>query len=184
MPTFLRIAPSWRSFIPMMFWPWIQISPESGSINPTMCLSKTLLPPPLRPMMASVSPLLTLRSTPRKISCCPIFFCNERTAIMGEELSKTKGGSADIFGEGGASITVAQTFDSQPASLNCAALLIPRRINNVEHHGEKKIANQDRERGVHHRLSGCPTDANCTLACTQSFLATNEDNEYSETERL
>ncbi|KAG0505325.1 MAG: hypothetical protein Udaeo_13460 [Candidatus Udaeobacter sp.] len=184
MPTFLRIAPSWRSFIPMMFWPWIQISPESGSINPTMCLSKTLLPPPLRPMMTRVSPLLTLRSTPRKISCCPIFFCNERTAIMGEELSETKGGSSDIFGDGGASITVAQTFDSQPASLNCAALLIPRRINNVEHHGEKKIADQDRERGVHHCLSGCPTDANCALACGQSFLAADEYDEYSETERF
>src|SRR6476620_4993055 len=109
MPTFLRIAPSWRSFIPMMFWPWIQISPESGSINPTMCFSKTLLPPPLRPMMASVSPLLILRSTPRKISCCPIFFCNDRTAIMGDELSETRGGSADVLGDGGDSIIVAQT---------------------------------------------------------------------------
>src|SRR6185436_7626303 len=112
--------------------PWIQISPESGSINPTMCLSKTLLPPPLRPMMASVSPVLILRSTPRKISCCPIVFCNEPTAIMGDELSEARGGSADVFGDGGASIIVAQTFDSQPTSLNRSALLIPGRINNVE----------------------------------------------------
>src|SRR4030095_13593752 len=170
MPTFLRIAPSWRSFIPMMFLPWIQISPESLSTNPPMCFSKTLLPPPLRPMMTSVSPLLILRSTPRKISCCPIFFSNERTAIMSDELSETRG-SADIFGDGGASIIVAQTFDSQTATLNCAALLIPGRINNVEHHSEKKIANQDRERGVHHGLSGGPTDANCSLACGQSFVA-------------
>ena len=55
----------------------------------------------------------------------PDFLCNERTAIIGDESSETRGGSADIFGDGGASITVAQTFDSQPASLNCAALLIP-----------------------------------------------------------
>jgi hypothetical protein len=72
----------------------------------------------------------------------------------------------------------------QPASLNCAPLLVPGRINNVEHHGEKKIANQNRERGVHHGLSGGPTDANCSLACGQSFVATNEYDEYPETERL
>ena len=88
-PTFWRIAPSWRSFSPIMFWPWIQISPPSGSINPTRCLSKTLLPPPLRPMMARVSPVRTSRSTPRKISCCPIFFVNERTLIIGDELPGT-----------------------------------------------------------------------------------------------
>src|SRR5215208_823194 len=184
MPTFFRIAASWRSFIPMMFCPWMQISPESGSIKPTMCLSKTLLPPPLRPIMASVSPLLISRSIPRKISCCPIFFCNECTAIMGDELSETRGGSADIFGNGGASIIVAQTFDAEPTSLNCAALLIAGRINNVEHHGEKKIANQDRERCVHHRLSGRPADANCSFARGQSFLATDEYDEYPKTERF
>src|SRR5262249_48149712 len=78
----------------------------------------------------------------------------------------------------------AQTFNSQTASLNCAALLIPGRINNVEHHREKKIANQDRERGVDHRLSGGPTDANRSFACGQSFVATDEYDEYPETERL
>ena len=101
---------------------------------------------------------------------------------MGDELSETREGSADIFG--GASIIVAQTFNSQAASLNCAALLISGWINDVEHHGEKKIANQDRERGVHHRLSGGPTDANRSLACGQSFLATDENDEYPETECL
>jgi hypothetical protein len=103
---------------------------------------------------------------------------------MDDELSETRGGSVDIFGDGGASIIVAQTFNSQPASLNCAALLIPRRINNVEQHGKEKIANQDRERGVHHCLSGGPTDANCSLACGQSLVATDENDKYSETERL
>src|SRR4029453_1309885 len=78
----------------------------------------------------------------------------------------------------------AQILNAQRASLNYAALLIPRRINNVEHHGEKKIANQHRERGVHHRLSGGPTDANCSLACGQSFVATDEYDEYPETERF
>src|SRR4029077_16559306 len=87
---------------------------------------KTLLPPPLRPMMASVSPLLTLRSTPRKISCCPIFFCNKRTAIMGDELSEIGGGSADIFGDGGASIIVTQTLNPEcfrGQLLNCKSQL-------------------------------------------------------------
>jgi len=39
-------------------------------------------------MMASVSPLLISRSTPRKIFCCSIVFRNERKAIMGEESSE------------------------------------------------------------------------------------------------
>src|SRR5439155_5886923 len=82
----------------------MQISPASGVINPTRCLSKTLLPPPLRPMIASVSPVATSRSTPRKISCCPIFLANDRTAIIGEEWPETTRGSADGFEDGGASI--------------------------------------------------------------------------------
>jgi len=103
---------------------------------------------------------------------------------MGDELSETRGGSADIFGDGGASIIVAQIFNSQPASLNCAALLISGWIDNVEHHREKKIANQHRERGVHDRLSGGPTDANCSLARGQSFVATDEYDEDPKTERF
>ena len=85
-------APSWRSFIPMMFCPWIQISPASGVINPTRCLSKTLLPPPLRPIIASVSPVATSRSTPRKISCSPNFLRqrahrDHRRRIIADQMS-------------------------------------------------------------------------------------------------
>jgi len=40
--------PSWRSFRPNDVLALDQISPASGSINPTMCFSKTLLPAPLR----------------------------------------------------------------------------------------------------------------------------------------
>jgi hypothetical protein len=32
---------------------------------------------------------------------------------MGDELSETRGGSVDIFGDGGASIIVAQTFNPE-----------------------------------------------------------------------
>jgi hypothetical protein len=39
----------------------------------------------------------------------------------------------------------AQILNAQRAGLNYAALLIPRRINNVEHHGKEKIADQNRE---------------------------------------
>src|SRR4029079_17636917 len=74
--------------------------------------------------------------------------------------------------------------NSQAASLNCAALLITGRINDVEHHGEKEIADQDCERGVHYRLSGGSTDANCSFACGQSFLAADEHDEYAEAKRL
>ena len=62
-PTFLRMAPSCRSLMPIMFSPWIQISPESGSIKPIIFFSKTLFPPPLRPIRTRVSPVRTSRST-------------------------------------------------------------------------------------------------------------------------
>jgi hypothetical protein len=84
MPTFRRIAASIRSLNPIMFCPSIQISPASGCIKPIRCFSKTLLPPPLRPIMTSVSPFETVRSMPRKISCRPMLFVSPRTAIMGE----------------------------------------------------------------------------------------------------
>ena len=83
MPTLRRMLASWRSPKPMMFWPSIQISPSLGCIRPMRFFRSTLLPPPLRPMMTSVSPLPTLMSTPRRISCAPMRFFNPRTAIMG-----------------------------------------------------------------------------------------------------
>src|ERR1700730_6523780 len=66
----------------MMFSPSTQISPASGRIKPTRCLSNTLLPPPLRPMIASVPPRSTSRSTPRKISCAPMRFTRLRTVTI------------------------------------------------------------------------------------------------------
>src|SRR5918996_591411 len=62
--------------------------------------------------------------------------------------------------------------------------LISRRVNNVEQHGEEKIANQHRERGVHDRLSRRPANANRAFACGQSLVATDEHDEDSETERF
>jgi hypothetical protein len=67
-------------------------------------------------MMASVSPRATSRSTPRKISCSPIFFANERTAIIGDELPGTRWGLVDGFGDGGASIIATHNF--QRTTLN------------------------------------------------------------------
>ena len=191
MPTFLRISPSWRSLIPIMFWPWIQISPASGCIKPTICFNKTLLPPPLRPIIARVSPVMTSRSTPRKISCCPILFANARTAIIGEDLLATKRGLMEGSRDGGASIIATHKLTTHNSQLsihysNALSLhsLIPRRVNDVERHGEEKIADQNRERGVHHRFSRGPADAHRAFACGQSFVATDEHDEYSKTERF
>src|SRR5690348_9334253 len=63
-------------------------------------------------------------------------------------------------------------------------LLISRRINDVEQHGEEKITNQNRERGIYHRLSRGPSNADRAFACAQPLLATDEYDEYSETERF
>src|SRR4029077_19181175 len=111
-----------------------------------MCFSKTLLPPPLRPMMASVSPVATSRSTPRKISCGPIFFINERTLIIADESGRTRSGPADFFGYGGASIIATPTLNSQLTTLNYPASLMARRENDVQGHRKEKIHNQNRKR--------------------------------------
>ena len=94
-------------------------------------------------------------------------------------------------GDGGASIIgIAPTFNPQPATLNPeqafsrSGLLISCRVNDVEQHGEKEIANQNRERSVHHRLSRGPADANRAFAGGQPLVATDEYYEYSETERF
>src|SRR5882724_12814028 len=188
MPIFSRTAPSWRSVNPIIFWPSIQISPASGSIKPTRCLSKTLLPPPLRPMMARVSPVPTSRSTPRKISCSPIFFVNEHNLIIGDELPGTGCGLLDSFGDGGASIMAAHELSTHHSPLSIAPKtpslhsLIARRVDDVEHHGKEKIANQNSQRRVHDSFSCCAADAHRAFACGQAFVATDEHDEYSETE--
>src|SRR4051812_32807798 len=74
------------------------------------------------------------------------------------------------------------TFNSQPATLNYTASLIARRVNNVEHHGKEKIANQNRQRRVHYRFSCRSTDADCAFPRGQPFMTTDEHDEYSETE--
>src|SRR5437667_1005498 len=60
--------------------------------------------------------------------------------------------------------------------------LISGRVNNVEHHGKEKIANQNRQRRVYHRFSRGSADADSPFARGQTFLATDEHDEYSETE--
>src|SRR5215471_8620054 len=72
----------------------------------------------------------------------------------------------------------------RPSMRNYAGLLISSRVNNVEHHGKEKIANQNRQRRVHYCFSGSSTNADCAFACGQPFMATDEHDEYSETERF
>src|SRR6266581_6221658 len=72
------------------------------------------------------------------------------------------------------------TLNSQPrtlSGLNCLILLISRRINDIEQHREEEIADQNRERGVHYRFSGCAADTDCAFTRAQSFLATDEYNQ-------
>src|SRR6266511_6282767 len=73
------------------------------------------------------------------------------------------------------------TFNSQLATLNCLILLISRRINDVEQHREKEIANQNRERGVYYRFSGRAADTDGPFARAQSLLATDEYNQNPKT---
>ena len=76
------------------------------------------------------------------------------------------------------------TLNSQLATLNCLISLISRRINDVEQHREKEIANQNRERGVYYRFSRRAADTDGAFARAQSLLAADEHDEDSETERF
>src|SRR5262249_20339858 len=146
--------------------PWIKISPESGSSKPIICFSKTVLPPPLRPISTRVSPSRTSRSMPHKISCCPIFFFSERTAIIGAELSESRRDFICGSGDGGASIIATPTLDSQPATLNWAPLLMACRENDVQPHREEEVHDQNRKRGVHDSFRCRPADTDRALACS------------------
>src|SRR6266536_5433498 len=73
------------------------------------------------------------------------------------------------------------TFNSQLATLNCLILLVSRRINDVEQHREKEIANQNRERGVHYGFSGRTAHADGAFTRAQSLLATDEYNQNPKT---
>src|SRR5213079_230492 len=77
-----------------------------------------------------------------------------------------------------------QTFNSQLSILNLLALLISRRVNDVEQHREEEITNQDRERRVHYRFGCRATNTDRAFARAQSFLATDEHNYNPETERF
>src|ERR1700730_12582070 len=67
------------------------------------CFRRTLLPPPLRPIITSVSPFATVRSMPRKISWRPICFVRSRTAIIADLVA------AAVLGGSGARSTAAIT---------------------------------------------------------------------------
>jgi len=88
----------------------------------------------------------------------------------------------DGFGNGGASIIATHIF--QLSALDCLILLVSCRINDVEQHREKEIANQDRERGVHYGFSRRATDTDGAFARAQAFLTTDEHNQDPETERF
>ena len=66
MPNLRRTSINWRSFIVRCFRRRSNTSPESGWSSASRCFNKTLLPPPLAPMMTTASPLLMRKLTPSK----------------------------------------------------------------------------------------------------------------------
>src|SRR5260370_11181751 len=60
----------------------MRISPASGVSRPMICLSSTLLPLPLGPMMTKISPGLTSKSIPLSTSCAPKFLRRSRTCTL------------------------------------------------------------------------------------------------------
>src|SRR5271168_5493208 len=66
--------------MPAMSCPWMQTDPKSGFSRPMISLSNTLLPVPLRPNTASVSPRFTVRLIPFKTLWLPKDLCKSSTA--------------------------------------------------------------------------------------------------------
>src|SRR5512133_795862 len=84
MPNLRRTRSKSRSFIPTMFSPSMSTSPESGGNSPMRCLSRTLLPPPLRPMMTTDSPFSIWKLTPSRTVWSPKLLQSSLTSIMSE----------------------------------------------------------------------------------------------------
>src|ERR1700730_3264591 len=74
---------------------------------------------------------------------------------------------------------------SNPAALTlqCRSL-VTRRVNDVERHRQEEIANEHGEGGIDHRLGGGTPDTHCAFPSGQSFVTTDEYNEYPETKRF
>src|SRR5204862_5193225 len=76
---------TFRSVIGTILTPSISTSPASGCNKPIKCLSSTLLPPPLRPMITTDSPSSMCKLTRSKTRCAPKLFCKFRNSIMSPE---------------------------------------------------------------------------------------------------
>src|SRR5580704_1419016 len=82
MPNFVRTRINWRSLSPQRSSPSIITWPESGVRRPIRCLRSTLLPPPLRPMIATDSPVSTRKLTPSSTRCELKAFVRFLTSII------------------------------------------------------------------------------------------------------
>src|SRR5579862_7094352 len=69
MPNLVRTRINCRSFSPQISSRSIRTWPESGISRPIRCFRSTLLPPPLRPIMATDSPVSTRKLTPSSTRC-------------------------------------------------------------------------------------------------------------------
>src|SRR5579859_1159166 len=141
MPNLCRTRSSSRSFRPQMFSPSINTSPSSGHNNPMICLSRTLFPPPLRPIMATDSPVSTLKLTPSSTTRPPKLFFNRFTSIIQMQ---------------------------QPAQQQC----------------QEKIADQNRYRGIYHRLCRRPPHSFRPFAGAHPFITADDRHNPAKNERL
>src|SRR5882762_3295131 len=82
MPIFFRISSISRDEIAAIFFPLSQISPELGLSMPTSVRRSVLLPEPEPPRITSVSPFITSKLMPWRISSSPYLTRRFRTEII------------------------------------------------------------------------------------------------------
>src|SRR5205807_9331898 len=116
------------------------------------------------------------------------FVTNIRSMNINDELPGITAAMINVFRNGGASNIATHELSTHHLPLSIAPktpslhTLIARRIDDVEHHGKEKIANQNSQRRVHDSFSCRAADAHRAFACGQAFMATDEHDEYSEAE--
>src|SRR6185503_10638204 len=101
MPNLWRTRINSRSLRLQMFSPSMETCPESGWSRPMTCLSRTLFPPPLRPMMTTDSPLSTRRLTSSRMTFGPKLLRRWLTSIIKVQEPVQRQGEEEIGNEDG-----------------------------------------------------------------------------------
>src|SRR5215469_13783894 len=118
------------------------VRPESGLRRPRASFRIVLLPEPATPNTALVSPIGTLKDTPRSTSFCPKLIQTSSKTMANPEFCRSSAGG-----------------ESRDRGGVAMGSLIGKHVH--EELSGEKIHHDDQHRGSHHSLRGCTADTLC-----------------------